>query len=94
MFTLLARGSVTTSARSVRHVCETRTIYRYTESQPPHRRFFATEMSAERHHFAPLGTSSSGSDTGLMRLQGVVFDMDGTLCESIAETCSPTHARR
>lgn len=46
-------------------------------------------MSAERHHFAPLGTSSSGSDTGLMRLQGVVFDMDGTLCESIAETCSP-----
>ncbi|WPB03645.1 uncharacterized protein RHO25_008286 [Cercospora beticola] len=39
-------------------------------------------MSVRRHHFAPLGgDSGSNSDTNLLRLRGIVFDMDGTLCE-------------
>ncbi|KAK4503397.1 hypothetical protein PRZ48_004312 [Zasmidium cellare] len=35
---------------------------------------------ASRRSFAPLGTSN-GDSQGRMKLQGVVFDMDGTLCE-------------
>ncbi|KAK3639821.1 hypothetical protein LTR56_012201 [Elasticomyces elasticus] len=33
-----------------------------------------------RHHFAPL-TKGARQDGGQMQLKGVVFDMDGTLCE-------------
>ncbi|KAF2211684.1 hypothetical protein CERZMDRAFT_42658 [Cercospora zeae-maydis SCOH1-5] len=40
-------------------------------------------MTVRRHHFAPLaaGNSSTAADPNLLRLQGIVFDMDGTLCE-------------
>ncbi|KXT14929.1 hypothetical protein AC579_3080 [Pseudocercospora musae] len=40
---------------------------------------FATTMAPRRHHFAPIGSSSCSSD--LLQLKGIVFDMDGTLCE-------------
>ncbi|GIZ42777.1 hypothetical protein CKM354_000603200 [Cercospora kikuchii] len=46
------------------------------------RRTFAVTMSVRRHHFAPLGASSgNNADANLLRLRGIVFDMDGTLCE-------------
>ena len=77
MFTS-ARGQVTASARHSSHALKSRILY----TTPQHIRFFATKMTVPRHHFAPLVADTPGDETGLMRLQGVVFDMDGTLCES------------
>ncbi|KAK5722154.1 hypothetical protein LTR17_014346 [Elasticomyces elasticus] len=37
-------------------------------------------QSRARHHFAPLAKGAR-QDGGQMQLKGVVFDMDGTLCE-------------
>lgn len=76
MFTL-ARRQVTASAQRASYAVKSQNLY----TTPQHIRSFAAKMTVPRHHFAPLGLDKSGNDTGLMRLQGVVFDMDGTLCE-------------
>jgi len=44
-------------------------------------RFFATMASSTAKRFAPLRESLKTSSSDLPVLKGVVFDMDGTLCE-------------
>ncbi|KAM3425315.1 putative hydrolase [Cercospora zeina] len=64
--------SVWQANASIKHHALPRTA-RYT---------FAATMTGKRHHFAPLSAGSAiNSDPNLLRLQGIVFDMDGTLCE-------------
>lgn len=40
----------------------------------------ATLTRRERHDFAPVGGNDAGTGS-TMRVEGIVFDMDGTLCK-------------
>ncbi|KAF7188065.1 putative hydrolase [Pseudocercospora fuligena] len=61
------------------NICARNVFRLLISSTNPQSRSFTTTMSPhKRHHFAPLGQSPS---EGLLQLKGIVFDMDGTLCE-------------
>lgn len=53
-------------------------------------RTISTTMAKQaRHRFAPLGQKAN-AEAGQMQLQGIIFDMDGTLCKAIS---SSTHCQ-
>ena len=41
-------------------------------------------VTRKRHRFAPLPDKQNApKEDGIMKLKGIVFDMDGTLCTSV-----------